>query len=116
MSRGLETTGLPVRSTDLFDRGYGEAGVDFLAADSDADNIITNPPYNAAEAFLEACSWKAHRKYDLLIRLAFLEGANRANTVFKCNPPSRVWVFSERHVLSGRRRAQGLGHDGLCVV
>jgi hypothetical protein len=96
MSRVLETTGLPVRSTDLFDRGYGEAGVDFLTADATADNIITNPPYNAAEAFVDACSWKAHRKYALLLRLAFLEGANRATTVFKYNPPSRVWVFSER--------------------
>ena len=96
MSRVLETTGLPVRSTDLFDRGYGEAGVDFLTADSSADNVITNPPYNAAEAFVEACSWKARRKFALLLRLAFLEGANRANTVFLRNPPSRVWVFSER--------------------
>lgn len=29
-------------------------------------------------------------------RLAFLEGANRARTIFKITPPSRVWVFSER--------------------
>jgi hypothetical protein len=25
-----------------------------------------------------------------------LEGAKRANTIFSRNPPSRVWVFSER--------------------
>ena len=30
MSRVLEETGQPVRSTDLYDRGFGEAGVDFL--------------------------------------------------------------------------------------
>jgi len=30
------------------------------------------------------------------LRLAFLEGANRANTIFHKAPPSRVWVFSER--------------------
>jgi hypothetical protein len=96
MSRVLESTGLPVRSTDLFDRGYGEAGVDFLTSGIEVVNIITNPPYNAAEAFVEACSWKAYSKFALLLRLAFLEGANRANTIFKHNPPSRVWVFSER--------------------
>jgi hypothetical protein len=28
--------------------------------------------------------------------LAFLEGANRGNTIFTNSPPSRVWVFSER--------------------
>ena len=31
-----------------------------------------------------------------LLRLAFLEGANRANTIFARVPPARVWVFSER--------------------
>jgi hypothetical protein len=28
--------------------------------------------------------------------LAFLEGANRQRTIFTDQPPSRVWVFSER--------------------
>ena len=53
MSRVLEQTGCPVFSTDLFDRGYGEAGVDFLKADRVSDNIVTNPPYNSAEAFVK---------------------------------------------------------------
>ena len=35
-------------------------------------------------------------KFALLLRLAFLEGANRANTIFSKTPPARVWVFSER--------------------
>src|SRR5437867_3444378 len=30
MSRVLEQTGLPVFSSDLYERGYGEAGIDFL--------------------------------------------------------------------------------------
>ena len=30
------------------------------------------------------------------ITLAFLEGANRANTIFLTHPPARVWIFSER--------------------
>ena len=38
----------------------------------------------------------ARRKFALLLRLAFLEGVNRANTIFTRTPPSRVWVFSER--------------------
>ena len=38
----------------------------------------------------------ANRKFALLLRLAFLEGANRANTIFAKIPPARVWVFSER--------------------
>jgi hypothetical protein len=96
MSRVLETIGLPVRSTDLFDRGYGEAGVDFLKSDQAADNIITNPPYNSAEAFVKAGLLQAGRKMALLLRLAFVEGANRQKTIFAKAPPTRIWVFSER--------------------
>ena len=38
----------------------------------------------------------ARKKFAQLLRLAFLEGANRARTIFSKCPPSRVWVFSER--------------------
>jgi hypothetical protein len=96
MSRVLEKSGHKVISSDLFDRGYGEVGLDFTTTSRVAANIITNPPYNAAEAFVAHGLSKATNKFALLLRLAFLEGANRANTIFKSNPPSRVWVFSER--------------------
>jgi hypothetical protein len=96
MSRVLETTGAPVLSTDLFNRGYGEAGIDFLKAEYVADNIVTNPPYNSAEAFLKAGLVQARRKVALLLRLAFVEGANRQRTIFAKTPPTRIWVFSER--------------------
>lgn len=96
MSRVLEQTGETVISSDLFDRGYGVSGVDFLKPDRTADNIVTNPPYNAAEGFVLSGVTHARRKFALLLRLAFLEGANRARTIFAECPPSRVWVFSER--------------------
>ncbi|WP_051390145.1 hypothetical protein [Bradyrhizobium sp. Ec3.3] len=96
MSRVLEQTCQPVRSSDLYDRGYGEAGVDFLRAERTTDNVITNPPYNCAEGFVASGVKLAKRKLALLLRLAFLEGANRANTIFSKMPPARVWVFSER--------------------
>jgi hypothetical protein len=96
MSRVLETTGRPVYSSDLYERGYGEADRDFLSPHRSADNIITNPPYNCAEGFVASGVKHAKRKFALLLRLAFLEGANRANTIFARTPPSRVWVFSER--------------------
>jgi len=96
MSRVFEEAGSTVISTDLFDRGYGESGHDFLLPSRYADNIITNPPYNCAEGFVASGVKHAKRKFALLLRLAFLEGANRANTIFTDTPPSRVWVFSER--------------------
>ncbi len=96
MSRVIETACKHVISSDLFDRGYGDGGIDFLEADRQCDNIITNPPYNCAEAFVRCGTQKSRRKFALLLRLAFLEGANRANTIFSAVPPARVWVFSER--------------------
>ena len=95
-SKVLEETGCAVLSSDLYDRGYGEVGLDFLTSTRYADNIVTNPPYNCAEGFVASGVKHARRKFALLLRLAFLEGANRARTIFSECPPSRVWVFSER--------------------
>lgn len=96
MSEVLEQTGQSVASSDLYDRGYGEPGIDFLTPSRAAANIITNPPYNAAEGFVRSGLKSAEAKFALLLRLAFLEGANRQRTIFSSTPPSRVWVFSER--------------------
>jgi hypothetical protein len=96
MVRVLQHSGCPVDASDLYDRGYGEVGVDFLKAARSVENIVTNPPYNSAEGFVEAGLRQATRKICLLLRLAFLEGAKRQRTIYAKNPPARVWVFSER--------------------
>ncbi len=96
MSEVLKFTGQEIVSSDLYDRGYGEAGHDFLKSSRCASNIVTNPPYNAAEGFIHSGLDRATRKFALLLRLAFLEGSNRQRTIFSEMPPSRVWVFSER--------------------
>ena len=96
MADVLAIYGNKVVSSDLYDRGYGETGIDFLACDRRAPNIVTNPPYNSAEGFVRSGLEKADRKFALLLRLAFLEGANRQRTIFSKCPPSRVWIFSER--------------------
>lgn len=96
MSDVLETTGKKVISSDLVYRGYGEGNHDFLNSWRKAPNIVTNPPYNAAEGFVRSGLERAGKKFALLLRLAFLEGANRQRTIFTEAPPSRVWVFSER--------------------
>jgi hypothetical protein len=72
MSRVLEKTGEPVLSSDLYERGYGEPGIDFLRAGRSADNVITNPPYNCAEGFVASGVKHIRRKFALLLRLAFL--------------------------------------------
>lgn len=96
MSEVLKETGQTVDSSDLHDRGYGETGLDFLSADRQATNIVTNPPYNAAEGFVHKGVESSSRKFAMLLRLAFLEGGNRQRNIFSVCPPARVWVFSER--------------------
>ncbi len=96
MAKVLEQSGRRVFASDLYPRGYGTSGIDFLASKRRIDNIVTNPPFNCAEGFVAQGLRLARRKFALLLRLAFLEGANRAETIFLKHPPSRVWVFSER--------------------
>jgi hypothetical protein len=96
MAEVLAIRGNPVVATDLYERGFGESGIDFLTSTRTAENIVTNPPCNAAEGFIRVGVKSMRRKFALLLRLAFLEGANRARTAFAKHPPARVWVFSER--------------------
>jgi hypothetical protein len=74
MSSALAMNGNHVESSDLYQRGFGEPGVNFLDTERRASNIVTNPPYNSAEGFVVAGLEKADRKFALLLRLAFLEG------------------------------------------
>jgi len=96
MTEVLGRTGMRVVSSDLYDRGFGEPDHDFLTSNRRAANIITNPPFHSAEGFVAQCLKLAEAKFALLLRLAFLEGANRTRTIFHKHPPARVWVFSER--------------------
>jgi hypothetical protein len=96
MSAVLQTTGNDVYSSDLYNRGYGDSGLDFLKSSRTADNIVTNPPFNSAEDFVLQAGKLARKKYAFLLRLAFLEGGSRQKRIFNITPPSRVWVFSER--------------------
>ena len=72
--------GYNVVASDLIDRGYGTAGVDFLKWDMPFDgDIITNPPYKYAKEFVEhALSLIPDgRKVVMFLKVQFLEGQAR---------------------------------------
>jgi hypothetical protein len=96
MSEVLKLTGNEIISTDLHDRGYGDGIQDFIYSHRSAPNIVTNPPYNLAEEFVEKGRQVAHKKLCLLLRLSFLESARRYDSIFSKFWPARVWIFSER--------------------
>lgn len=85
-----------VDSQDLFEYGYGKSGIDFLTYSENCDNIITNPPYKLAEAFVHKGLEIARYKVALLLRLAFLEGQKRYTSLYEVVPPSKIYVHSKR--------------------
>ncbi len=96
ISRILQETGYDVVSTDLYDRGFGKPGVDFLRCrESLAPNLVTNPPYSITTAFARQALTLCRGKICLLLRLAFLEGKER-QSLFEESGLARVHVFSGR--------------------
>ena len=53
IAKVLAASGYNVKAQDLYDYGYGESGVDFLAYNKPFNgDIITNPPYKYATEFV----------------------------------------------------------------
>lgn len=99
LSKVFEKAGYNVKSTDLFDRGYGETDIDFLAIDNLEYNgdIITNPPYVKAQEFVEKALFiiPDGNKVAMFLKLQFMEGKARKQ-LFLYNPPKTIYVSSSR--------------------
>lgn len=98
MAEVLKERGYNVLSTDLIGRGYGQGGVDFLSSTNKFDgDIITNPPYKHAQAFVEkALSLISDgHKVAMFLKVTFLEGKSRKK-LFTEYPPKFVYVSSSR--------------------
>lgn len=60
------------------------------------DWIITNPPFNLAEAFLLRALGEATLGVALLVRMSWLETIERYQQIFRDTQPAKVAVFVER--------------------
>lgn len=103
MARPLSEYFGDVYATDVHD--YGWSGLDkiedflFHGSENDAgeiDWVISNPPFKAAEQFVEKAGRIAKVGYAFLVRTSFLEGVGRYNNLFRRNPPSVVAQYVER--------------------
>lgn len=73
------------------------AGPDVVSCpDPRPDWIITNPPFNLAVDFAERALGDARRGVALLLRTAWMEGAERYERLFRATPPAIVAPFVER--------------------
>jgi hypothetical protein len=125
----LRNRGFSVTATDLNDWGCPDAtpGIDFLGSAPDAfaaqlslDNetfgIVTNPPFNIIEPFVERAV--ALSPYvALLCRLAFLESEGRMNW-FPRVGLRRVHIIGERLPMMHRHGYEGpkLSTAGMCFA
>lgn len=97
LSEEMKNFGCEIWNTDLVDRGYGEV-LDFLESNVEWDgDIITNPPYKYAQAFVEKAynSLKPGGKLALFMGIQFVEGKGRGNFL-KQYPIKKVYVSSSR--------------------
>jgi len=116
ISRVLESAGHHVISTDLVDRSFGLARVDFLMEQKAlAPNIVTNPPFKLSAAFIRQGVRLSTGKLALLLRLACLEGTERGK-IYDHTPLARVWVFRKRLSMQRARQATESDNGGMIAL
>lgn len=101
ISKVLEAHGCEVVSTDLYDRGYGTPGIDFLQSKSVPDGvtmIITNPPYSLSDEFIKHAMdiLPEGGLYIALLNISYLAGKKRYSDIYSRNYLDRVYIFSGR--------------------
>lgn len=98
-----------VHASDIHDYGRGYASGDFTGGAGRAecpfraDWIITNPPFVHAQDFAARALTEAREGVALFVRSAWVEGAERYDTLFKPHPPCVVAQFVERVPLARGR-------------
>lgn len=95
MARVLEEAGYNVAATDLIDRGFGRAGIDFLLENTRVDNVITNPPFNLAYEFIEQGLRLSTKCLALFLPIRYLTGKKRAE-LYKKYPPTKIIVIPNK--------------------
>lgn len=97
--------------SDVHDWGPNPAIRDFtfesrerLEADGRAvpDFIITNPPFNLGSIFVQRALELAEVGVAMFVRIGFLPGQERYQTIYRDTPPTYVCIFTERVALIER--------------
>lgn len=103
ISKILSRHGFSVCSTDLYDRGFGQSGIDFLTTDQCHGSVIlTNPPYgDLAEKFIRRALEKMKPMKGMVFMLLRNEYdcAKKRKDLFDDNPH-----YAGKFVLTARPR------------
>jgi hypothetical protein len=97
MAEEIKLFGHSVESTDLFDRGYGEYGVDFTKQINNrgCQWMITNPPFSEAESFIKTAASMSLDGFALLVKSQYWHAKKRI-PLFKKYRPSMILSLTWR--------------------
>lgn len=96
LSKELIRLGYDVVSSDLYDRGYGDSGVDFFECNEVFQgNTITNPPYSFINEWIQHSLDITSNKVYIFCRIQTIETIKRYQ-IFKENPPLLICPFVKR--------------------
>lgn len=113
ISKVLESNGYHVISTDLYYRGYGNSGVDFLTADlpDEVVTIITNPPYALADDFVKHAMdvLPSGGRYLALMNLSYLAGQKRFKEIYNNGYLHAIHVYPHR--INCYKNNKDVGHS-----
>ena len=91
LSEELLRLGYDVVSSDKYDHGYGDVGVDFFECNKVFEgNTITNPPFKHMNDWIVHTLEVTGNKAYIFGRIQTVESIGRWNRIFKENPP--IWI------------------------
>lgn len=97
LSKELSRLGYDVVSSDKYDRGFGNVGIDFFDCTNQFDgSIITNPPYSFINDWIVHSLELARDKVYIFGRIQTIETIGRYNRIFRDNPPIWICPFVKR--------------------
>lgn len=97
LAKVFEEKGILGKATDIINRGYGKTQDFLLCYDIWNGDIVTNPPYNQAQEFVEHALnlINENNKVCMFLKLTFLEGKKRKR-LFEKKCLKHVYISTSR--------------------
>lgn len=97
----LERYGINTTASDMYSRGCGQSGIDFLKTSCrESLAVVTNPPFSLAAKFIQH-AWSLKIEYMALLLKSTFWHARIRWPLFKKRPPSVIYPLLWRPDFSG---------------
>lgn len=96
ISKVLISHGYKSEGVDLYDWGWGTPNINFLDHETKYPNVISNPPFTLLSEFINHALSLAESKVAIFARINALETKGRFESIYKDNPPTKIYLFVNR--------------------